>query len=164
MITNEIVVGFDESPSAEAALAWAVEHAKRTGCSVRAVHVFSRALGPELLAGPFLLEELVYSQTDTVPSDVRTRLSTLFETVSPRPNWRLDFLPGDPGHVLVEVSRRSHLLVVGTREHVGLGRVLLGSTSHYCLSHASCPVVAVPQPSVSSPHTEPQAPTSSAST
>jgi hypothetical protein len=34
--------------------------------------------------------------------------------------------------------------VVGTREHVGLGRLLVGSISHYCLTHATCPVVAVP--------------------
>jgi hypothetical protein len=34
--------------------------------------------------------------------------------------------------------------VVGTREHTGWGRVLGGSVSHYCLSHAHCPVVAVP--------------------
>ena len=34
--------------------------------------------------------------------------------------------------------------MVGTGEHVGLGRIRLGSTSHYCLGHASCPVVAVP--------------------
>ena len=36
--------------------------------------------------------------------------------------------------------------MVGTREHVGLGRLLTGSVSHYCLSHAGCPVVAVPSP------------------
>ena len=36
------------------------------------------------------------------------------------------------------------LLVVGTQEHVGLRRAVLGSVSHYCL-HARCPVVAVPR-------------------
>jgi hypothetical protein len=38
------------------------------------------------------------------------------------------------------------VLVVGTHEHLGLGRVLHGSVSHYVLSHAPCPVVAVPPP------------------
>ena len=28
--------------------------------------------------------------------------------------------------------------------HVGIGRIVSGSVSHYCLSHAQCPVVAVP--------------------
>ena len=36
------------------------------------------------------------------------------------------------------------LLVVGTKEHVGISRIVAGSISHYCLSHAQCPVVAVP--------------------
>ena len=35
---------------------------------------------------------------------------------------------------------------MGTREHAGLRRLLSGSVSHYCLSHAVCPVVAVPAP------------------
>jgi nucleotide-binding universal stress UspA family protein len=35
-------------------------------------------------------------------------------------------------------------LVVGTREHVGLERLVTGSVSHYRLSHAECPVAAVP--------------------
>jgi nucleotide-binding universal stress UspA family protein len=34
--------------------------------------------------------------------------------------------------------------VVGTGEHTGVRRLLEGSVSHYCLSHAACPVVAVP--------------------
>ena len=43
-------------------------------------------------------------------------------------------------------SKDAKLVVVGTREHVGLDRLLAGSVSHYCLSHAACPVVAVPAP------------------
>ena len=36
-------------------------------------------------------------------------------------------------------------LVVGGKEHVGIGRLVHGSVSHYCLSHAQCSaVVAVP--------------------
>jgi hypothetical protein len=34
--------------------------------------------------------------------------------------------------------------VLGTREHTGLRRAVVGSVSHYCLSHAVPPVVAVP--------------------
>jgi nucleotide-binding universal stress UspA family protein len=33
-------------------------------------------------------------------------------------------------------------LVVG--EHTGLSRLVSGSTAHYCLNHATCPVVTVP--------------------
>jgi nucleotide-binding universal stress UspA family protein len=55
----------------------------------------------------------------------------------------LDVVEGPAGPVLVERARRAALLVVGTREHVGLRRLVAGSVSHYCLSHAECPVVAV---------------------
>ena len=41
-------------------------------------------------------------------------------------------------------SVETALLVVGTKVHVGISRIVAGSISHYCLSHAQCPVVAVP--------------------
>ena len=37
-----------------------------------------------------------------------------------------------------------HLLALGAREHTGIGRLLAGSVSHYCLSHSAVPVAAVP--------------------
>jgi hypothetical protein len=70
----------------------------------------------------------------------------VFEAVSPHRDWVLEFVSGYAGEVLVRRSKDAQLLVVGTREHVGLGRLLAGSVSHYCLSHAACPVVAVPAP------------------
>ena len=49
-----------------------------------------------------------------------------------------------PGRVLVEVARDSRLLTLGARKHTGVGRLLAGSASHYCLSHSTVPVAAVP--------------------
>jgi nucleotide-binding universal stress UspA family protein len=60
------------------------------------------------------------------------------------PRWTLDVQPGAPGPVHVERSRGALVLVVGTQEHTGLRRAVAGSVSHYCLSHADVPVVAVP--------------------
>lgn len=68
----------------------------------------------------------------------------MFDDISPRPEWLIEFATGEPGPVLIKESSDAQLLVVGTHEHVGLGRLLVGSISHYCLSRASCPVVAVP--------------------
>ena len=59
----------------------------------------------------------------------------------------IQFAQGEVGPVLVHQAEHAALLIVGTREHVGLGRLLAGSVSHFCLSHALCPVVAVPAPS-----------------
>jgi nucleotide-binding universal stress UspA family protein len=116
---NEIVVGLDDSPSSKLALQWAAQHAKSTGAVLRAVHVYSTEL------------EDAYRQA----------ITSVFEAVSPRPNWALEFLSGYSGEVLVRQSKDAQLLVVGTREH---SQRLLGSVCHYCVSHAACPVVAVP--------------------
>ena len=49
-------------------------------------------------------------------------------------------------NVLVHAAAAARMLVVGTREHVGLDRLINGSVSHYCLTYATCPVAAVPPP------------------
>ena len=73
-------------------------------------------------------------------------ISHLFASVQPEPGWTLKCFAGDPGPVLRSQAMDAELLVVGTGEHVGLGRLLVGSVSHQCLTHATCPVVAVPAP------------------
>ena len=81
---------------------------------------------------------------DAAQAAYQAGITQVFDDISPRPDWLIQFATGEPGPVLVRQSHDSQLLVVGTREHVGLGRLLTGSISHYCLSHASCPVVCVP--------------------
>ena len=51
---------------------------------------------------------------------------------------------GPPARCSWTGRRTRRLLVVGTKEHSGLRRAVSGSVSHYCLSHAEVPVVAVP--------------------
>jgi nucleotide-binding universal stress UspA family protein len=78
----------------------------------------------------------------------RAAVTAVWEAAYPKPGWRLEFYNDDPGRLLVAKSRHAELLVIGTREHVGWGRILSGSVSRYCLSHAACPVVAVPPVSI----------------
>jgi nucleotide-binding universal stress UspA family protein len=89
---NEVVVGLDDSPSSELALQWATQHAKSTGAVLRAVHVCSTEL-----------------------EDTNRQAVTVFEAVSPRPNWVLEFLSGYSREVLVRQSKEAQPLVVGTR-------------------------------------------------
>lgn len=58
--------------------------------------------------------------------------------------WILEFVLDDAGRALVARSAEAALLVVGTHEHVGLARLVSGSVSRYCLSHAKCTTVIVP--------------------
>jgi hypothetical protein len=69
----------------------------------------------------------------------------LVDTDSPQTS-ALRFAQGDVGDVLVRLSTHAALLVIGTHEPVRRRPYLDGSIDHYCISHASCPVVTVPEP------------------
>lgn len=53
---------------------------------------------------------------------------------------------GPAARALLETARGADLLVVGSRGRGGFLGLLLGSTSHQVVTHASCPVVVVPMP------------------
>ncbi|WP_228769609.1 universal stress protein [Actinokineospora alba] len=123
--TQTIVVGVDGSPTAAAALSWAVEEAARRGCPVRAV-----TAAPQDAPGYFV--EGIAEQIDTVGRHrPGVALSHVYRT-------------GAPGKVLVADAADAAMLVVGSH---GVGRivsVLLGSVTAYCVRFAGCPVVVVP--------------------
>jgi len=147
MSSRTIVVGLDESPSSRAALEWAARFAKLTGSVLRAVHVLDWPYGLDDadVATPGSAGRLLTH--DQIEARYRGRITRVFDELDPRPDWLMQFARGEVGTVLVRQAARAELLVVGTREHVGLERLLVGSVSHYCFSHAACPVVAVPAPS-----------------
>jgi len=54
---------------------------------------------------------------------------------------------GEPGPALVDVADRDgDVLVVGAGRRGALSRIWHGQVSRYCLSHARCPVLAIPHP------------------
>jgi nucleotide-binding universal stress UspA family protein len=152
-----VVVGLDDSRSARSALRWAADYARRTGLALRAVHVLSWPLG---VASPgdddkVALRHLPFEEVEAI---YRARITAVFDELDhPRPDWLIQFARGDAGPFLVRQSQDASLLVIGTPEHVGLGRLIAGSVGHYCLSHATCPLVAVPAAHQPTPDTSAQA-------
>jgi nucleotide-binding universal stress UspA family protein len=71
----------------------------------------------------------------------RKAIAAEFDSIHPEPGWRLEFFSGQAGPVLLAESVGAALLVVGTKEHVGVSRLVFGSVSHYCLAHAQCSAV-----------------------
>ena len=142
---GDIVVGIDDSPSSGAALDWAATWARSTGARLRAVHVLNPAASsPPVWATSF--PAMAYIPAIPSREDVEHAMSVAFRATAPEPDWSLEFRDGPPAPELVSASAEAQLLVVGTREHVGLGRLISGSVSHYCLTHARCPVAAIPPP------------------
>lgn len=140
MSSTDIVVGLDQSESGAAALRWAEAQARLTGARLRIVHAW-QLQAPEIFVAAAELRE-------AKSQDARARATLWIRNAlgdSPGvPPWTLEVLEANPGLALVERSRTAGLLVIGTREHTGLRRLVAGSVSHYALSHAVCPVVAVP--------------------
>jgi nucleotide-binding universal stress UspA family protein len=137
----EVVVGLDESDSARAALRWAADEATRSGSLLRAVHALSWPFGAEYVDPETAVRPVSFAEVDEL---YQSNIMRIFNSVKPRPDWVLEFAQGDAGPVLVQQTAHAAMLVVGTPYHVGLGRLIVGSVAHYCLSHALCPVVAVP--------------------
>ena len=140
---NDVVVGLDLSASGRAALSWAAEHARATGQTLRAVQVVDVSLdfNMQLVMGGMAVP-MNASAMDTA---YRETIAAAFDSIHPEPGWRLEFFSGEAGPVLLAESVGAALLIVGTKEHVGIGRLVHGSVSHYYLSHAQCSaVVAVP--------------------
>jgi nucleotide-binding universal stress UspA family protein len=148
-------VGLDVSPVSHSALAWAANQARLTGAELRAVHslLVPAAMWASLdqMSVPASIVD-----DDRVMQAYRDAVTAVWDTVQPEPSWRLEFYHANPGRLLVAESGHAGLLVIGTREHVGWGRILNGSVSHYCLSHATCPVVAVPPVITPAYESEPQ--------
>jgi nucleotide-binding universal stress UspA family protein len=138
---SSILVGLDLSPSSRAALQWAAQQARLTGHRLLAINA---VLIPPSLApiGVIGMPESAIEENIDVPH--REAVSTLWDSVRPELGWTLEFVLDDPGPALVTRSAEAALLVVGTHEHVGLARLVSGSVSRYCLSHAKCPTVIVP--------------------
>lgn len=140
----KVVVGIDSSPAAAEALRWAAGYARAVGADLNAVHAYLWRDRDTLL--PTTNPTIEASGNEPPAVQPPGEISRLFESVRPEPGWTLNCFVGDPGPVLRGQAKDAELLVVGTGEHVGLGRLLVGSVSHQCLTHATCPVVAVPAP------------------
>lgn len=115
--TGSIVVAVDGSVHAERALRWAAEQAWLERRPLVAV-----AAGDE--AGSAAHQAVIVAQQLYPALSVEAR-----------------HLSGDPRHVLIELSREAHLLVLGSHGRGALKTLLLGSVSAAVSAHATCPVV-----------------------
>jgi nucleotide-binding universal stress UspA family protein len=142
MLENEVIVGLDDSAAAQAALQWAARYARFTYTDLRVIHVPTCSVGASMAwsAGVPGIEGLLFPEPDNVQ---RLTFQRMFEAIDPEPGWVLEYRDGCPGPVLVNQSQDAQLLIIGTRKRARLSRFLSGSTSHFCLAHAACPVVAI---------------------
>jgi nucleotide-binding universal stress UspA family protein len=150
MIKNCILVGLDDSAASRAAHRWAAAYAHTIGKDLRAVHVLDWPIGLNASAVKSGTRLCVPKQEIGEP--YWRGMHRVFDCTSSPQGSVLQFAQGDVGDVLVRLSTNAELLVVGTRQPVRGRPYLTGSVSHYCISHASCPVVTVPELLPEPPH------------
>ncbi|MFJ8109401.1 universal stress protein [Streptomyces sp. NPDC096132] len=141
---HEIVVGQQGEPEDSApALRFAFETAAARGASVRVVRAWT--LPPVFAYSPGSLKLL-----DEAGGLEPFEKKALADAVAP---WRERFPDvhvvehveiGSAGQVLLSVSGRAQLMVVGRRAHRTAVGARIGSVAHGVLHHADCPVAVVP--------------------
>jgi nucleotide-binding universal stress UspA family protein len=143
--TGTIVVGFDGSPHARAALELAAREALSRGLELRIVtswHVPSAAYGAGLGPAPGFDPHEIEESAGAVAAEALELLGVDAEKLTVETRVR----EGNAGHVLVEEAEDAETLVVGSRGHGTVAGLLLGSVSQHCAAHARCPVVIVHAP------------------
>lgn len=142
MTREEVVlVGVDGSAASLGALEWAAAFAERTGWRLHIVCAYALpTFAAASMDGGYatLDDQAIRDGAQAVLDDASSRLdgrdieiTTALET-------------GDPAGVLVELSRKVFLSVVGTRGQSGFTERLLGTVSSALPAHAHSPVVVVP--------------------
>ena len=139
--TQRIIVGIDGSETAEEALRWALDEARARQASVSVVHAWHIPNvagypqttylfdpgGLEHSAREVLDAAVAGADTSGLPSAVERHL-----------------VSAGAAEALLEASKGSDLIVVGSRGRGGFSALLLGSVSHQLAHHATCPLVVIP--------------------
>lgn len=136
---ERIVVGVDGSEASIKALEWAVAHAGRTGARVEAVQAWE-------VPAMYGSGTMVLPHGEEFEAGVRKSLeSSISRALGDRRDVEVEAhtVSGHSAKVLIDMAEGADLLVVGSRGHGGFVGALVGSVSHYCVSHAECPVVVV---------------------
>ena len=140
MSSRPIVVGVDGSQVAAEALGWAAGEAQMRGSTVQVVHAwhypaltYAGLIPPPTFARRDFEEE-ARAVLDGAVSAVDQALAVPIERL---------VVEGGATDVLVDLSDRADLLVVGHRGRGGFVALHLGSVALQCALHAKCPVVVV---------------------
>lgn len=131
--TSRIVVGFDGSTDAEAALVWASETARALEQRVQVVIVAPPA---ELSTGHFRAPE--HEEVEAWRDSALRRLDELAVGGSSVESRRGPVVP-----TLIEAAEGASMIAVGSAGHGLVNGTMTGSVSQHIARHAECPVVVV---------------------
>ncbi len=138
------VVGIDGSDDANHALSWATSHALgRASC----LQLVTSWLAP--VTGPALADATAGAPAfdrELLTGGAQRLVDVAADSIAPIAGVAVEAViaHGGPSAVLLDAAERADFLVVGSRGRGGFKRLLLGSTSTQCATHATGPTVVVP--------------------
>jgi nucleotide-binding universal stress UspA family protein len=141
---KRILVPHDFSPTADNALAFALDLATKLGAAITVMHAYEYPMlsypeGPALTADLVLeIEKAARVALDGVVSRARRPGVPMDATLRQGPAW---------AEILAAANEaRAELIVIGTHGRRGLSRALLGSVAEKVVRTAPCPVLTVRGP------------------
>lgn len=138
-----IVVGVDGSAASRVAVHWAAREAERRELPLTVVHAASTRLTP-LMARWIVLgqHELPHERLQRIIDDaVNVAVDSIRRGRALPVSTKVVFT--DPVDILTELSRKAHLVVVGSRSRRGLRRILFGSVGSALTPRSHCQVAIV---------------------
>jgi nucleotide-binding universal stress UspA family protein len=137
------IVGVDGSDCSRAALEWAMANAPGRATAIHLVTAWQTPIyGLQSITGPIA----VPSDEDGLASAARDDIGRLAAETQSRTDIPVEpiVMHGGAATALLEASAHGALVVVGTRGRGGFTRLLLGSTSNQCATHARVPTAVIP--------------------
>jgi nucleotide-binding universal stress UspA family protein len=129
----KIMVCYDKSPQANAALKLAIEHAKVWNAQLLIVNSICRGL------------PLKHSFIKETEQNLEDEINDLLKETSCPYETHLLISTYDVGEQLVDFAKRNNIdqIFIGIIKKSKVGKLLFGSTAQYVILSASCPVVTI---------------------
>ncbi len=139
-----VTVGIDGSETSGVALAWAAREASRRGAQLRVIHaytipVYGGEFGAVMAFPSVELEQFHASHEQTAADEIEP-----IRVAYPDLTIKTIVHSGPPITSIVEGSKDSELVVVGSHGAGSLAAILIGSVARGVAHRAPCPVVLVP--------------------
>jgi nucleotide-binding universal stress UspA family protein len=139
-LLTSILTTTDFSPESRPGINYAASLAEQVGAELTLLHVVEPL--PAVTAMPIIAQD-----DATVAAAARAKLASIASReISPDASVSCHVAVGKPAEVIVKFARRGKvdLIVLSTRGHTGLRRLVLGSTAAQVVRSAGCPVLTVP--------------------